>query len=115
MTGPLDLAPVIRVVTIESPEHAVSVARALLAGGIGIIELTLRTARALEALAAVSAQVPEIRLGAGSILTPEQADAAVKNGAQFLVSPGASPPARTSYQDEDARAAGRRHGQRASS
>lgn len=91
MTGLLDLAPVIPVVTVEHPAHAVSVARALLAGGIGIIELTLRTARAVEALAAVSAQVPEIRLGAGSILTLEQADAAVENGAQFLVSPGTSP------------------------
>lgn len=91
MTSLLDLSPVIPVVTINDPAHAAPVARALLAGGINIIELTLRTERAVEALMAVAEEVPEIRLGAGSVLTPEQADLAVKSGARFLVSPGASP------------------------
>ncbi len=91
MTSLLDLSPVIPVVTINDPAHAAPVARALLAGGINIIELTLRTERAVEALMAVAKEVPEIRLGAGSVLTPEQADLAVKSGARFLVSPGASP------------------------
>jgi 2-dehydro-3-deoxyphosphogluconate aldolase / (4S)-4-hydroxy-2-oxoglutarate aldolase len=91
MTSLLDLSPVIPVVTINDPAHAAPVARALLAGGINIIELTLRTGRAVEALMAVAEEVPEIRLGAGSVLTPEQADLAVKSGARFLVSPGASP------------------------
>jgi 2-dehydro-3-deoxyphosphogluconate aldolase / (4S)-4-hydroxy-2-oxoglutarate aldolase len=91
MTSLLDLSPVIPVVTIKDPAHAAPVARALLAGGTNIIELTLRTERAVEALMAVAEEVPEIRLGAGSVLTPEQADLAVKSGARFLVSPGASP------------------------
>jgi 2-dehydro-3-deoxyphosphogluconate aldolase/(4S)-4-hydroxy-2-oxoglutarate aldolase len=91
MTSLLDLSPVIPVVTINDPAHAAPVARALLAGGINIIELTLRTERAVEALMAVAEEVPEIRFGAGSVLTPEQADLAVKSGARFLVSPGASP------------------------
>lgn len=89
-TGLLEVAPVIPVVTIEDPDHAVPVARALLAGGIAIIELTLRTARALEALRLVAAEVPDIVVGAGTVLTPEQADAAVEGGARFLVSPGVS-------------------------
>ena len=89
-TGLLGVAPVIPVVTIEDPDHAVPVARALLAGGIAIIELTLRTSRALEALRLVAAEVPDIVVGAGTVLTPEQADAAVESGARFLVSPGVS-------------------------
>ena len=68
MTSLLDLSPVIHVVTINDPAHAAPVARALLAGGINIIELTLRTGRAVEALMAVAEEVPEIRLGAGSVL-----------------------------------------------
>jgi 2-dehydro-3-deoxyphosphogluconate aldolase/(4S)-4-hydroxy-2-oxoglutarate aldolase len=90
MTSLLDISPVIPVVTAEDPDHAVPLARALLAGGIGIIELTLRTERALEGLGAIAADLPEILVGAGSVLTPEQADLAVERGAAFLVSPGAS-------------------------
>ena len=91
MTSLLDLSPVIPVVTIDDPAHAAPVARALIAGGIPVVELTLRTERALEALSAVAAEVPDIEVGAGSVLTPEQADLALANGARFLVSPGASP------------------------
>lgn len=91
MTGLLDLSPVIPVATVDDPAHAVSVAEALLAGGIPVLELTLRTDRALEALSAVAREVPDIELGAGSVLTPEQADLALANGARFLVSPGAGP------------------------
>lgn len=87
----LDLSPVIPVVTIEDPEHAVPVARALLEGGIGVIELTLRTERALESLHRIAAEVPDILVGAGTVLTPAMADAAVAQGAQFLVSPGVTP------------------------
>jgi len=88
--GLLEVSPVIPVVTIEDPDHAVPVARALLAGGIPVLELTLRTGRALEALTTLSTEVPEILVGAGTVLTPEQADDAVECGARFLVSPGAS-------------------------
>ena len=86
----LEVSRVIPVVTIDNPDHAVPVARALLAGGIPILELTLRTDRALEALATISADVPEILVGAGTVLTPQQADDAVEHGARFVVSPGAS-------------------------
>jgi 2-dehydro-3-deoxyphosphogluconate aldolase/(4S)-4-hydroxy-2-oxoglutarate aldolase len=94
MTGRASLlavSPIIPVVTIDDPDHAVPVARALLAGGIPIIELTLRTSRALEGLALVAAEVPEILVGAGTVLTPQQADDAVEGGAQFVVTPGAGP------------------------
>jgi len=93
MTSPaslLEVSPVIPVVTIDDPDHAVPVARALVAGGIPIIEVTLRTGRALEALAAIAAEVPEILAGAGTVRTPRQADDAVQHGARFVVSPGAS-------------------------
>ena len=89
-TGLLGISPVIPVVTIDDPDHAVPVAKALLAGGIPIIEVTLRTGRALEALAAIAADVPEILAGAGTVRTPQQADDAVECGARFVVSPGAS-------------------------
>ena len=89
--GLLDLSPVVPVVTIFDPAQAVPVARALLSGGIPIIELTLRTQHALQGLSAIAAEVPDILLGAGSVLTPKQADLAVDHGARFLVSPGASP------------------------
>lgn len=88
--SPLDVAPVIPVVVIEEPARAVPLARALVAGGIEIIEVTLRTPRALDAVAAIAAEVPEIALGVGSVLTAVQLDQSVAAGAEFLVSPGAS-------------------------
>ncbi|WP_457972395.1 bifunctional 4-hydroxy-2-oxoglutarate aldolase/2-dehydro-3-deoxy-phosphogluconate aldolase [Arthrobacter sp. D1-17] len=90
-TGILHVSPVIPVVTIEDPRHAVPVARALADGGVRIIELTLRTDSALTSLKLIANEVPDILLGAGTILTPGQADAAVSAGAQFLVSPGVTP------------------------
>lgn len=87
----LDVSPVIPVVTITDSRHAVPVARALVAGGIGIIELTLRTSSALTSLKLIADEVPEIIVGAGTILTPGQADSAVSAGARFLVSPGVTP------------------------
>jgi 2-dehydro-3-deoxyphosphogluconate aldolase/(4S)-4-hydroxy-2-oxoglutarate aldolase len=88
--SPLDIAPVIPVVVIEDAQRAVPLARALLAGGVGIIELTLRTSVALEAARLIAAEVPEMVLGIGTVVTGEQAEAAVAAGAQFLVSPGAT-------------------------
>lgn len=87
----LHVSPVIPVVTIDEPQHAVPLARALVAGGIRIIELTLRTDSALDSLKRIANEVPDILVGAGTILTPAQADAAVSAGAQFLVSPGVTP------------------------
>lgn len=84
----LDLVPVMPVVVIDDLATAVPVARALVEGGLPAIELTLRTPVALDALRAIAAEVPEIALGAGTITTPAQAEAAVAAGAGFLVSPG---------------------------
>jgi 2-dehydro-3-deoxyphosphogluconate aldolase/(4S)-4-hydroxy-2-oxoglutarate aldolase len=90
-TSVLHISPVIPVVTIADPRHAVPVARALADGGVRIIELTLRTDSALESLKLIADEVPDVLLGAGTILTAAQADAAVAAGAQFLVSPGVTP------------------------
>jgi 2-dehydro-3-deoxyphosphogluconate aldolase/(4S)-4-hydroxy-2-oxoglutarate aldolase len=87
----LDLVPVVPVVVVDDPAHAVPVARALVAGGLPVIELTLRTPVALDAIRAIAAEVPEILVGAGTILTPGQAKQAHDAGAGFLVSPGATP------------------------
>jgi len=87
----LDAVPVLPVVVIERLADAVPVARALLAGGLPAIELTLRTPVALDAIRAIAAEVPEILLGAGTILTPAQAEQAHDAGASFLVSPGSTP------------------------
>lgn len=90
-TSILHVSPVIPVVTIDDPRHAVPVARALADGGVRIIELTLRTESALTSLKLIAGEVPDIAVGAGTILSPGQADAAVAAGAGFLVSPGVTP------------------------
>src|SRR5690606_19063575 len=69
---------------------AVALARALAAGGLKAIEITLRTPAALDAIRAVANDVPEAICGAGTILTPSQFEAAEDAGAQFIVSPGAT-------------------------
>ncbi|GAA3523504.1 MULTISPECIES: bifunctional 4-hydroxy-2-oxoglutarate aldolase/2-dehydro-3-deoxy-phosphogluconate aldolase [Streptomyces] len=88
MTSVLDLAPVVPVVVIDDPSDAVPLARALVAGGLPAIEVTLRTPAALEAIAAVADAVPDAVVGAGTVITPEQVRLAVTAGARFLVSPG---------------------------
>jgi 2-dehydro-3-deoxyphosphogluconate aldolase/(4S)-4-hydroxy-2-oxoglutarate aldolase len=84
----LELSPVMPVVVIDDADDAVPTARALLAGGIGVIELTLRTAAALSAIERVAAEVPDIVLGAGTVTSPDQAKQAADAGAKFLVTPG---------------------------
>ena len=84
----LDLAPVVPVVVVEDAADAVPLARALVAGGLPAIEVTLRTPAALDAISAIAAEVPDAVVGAGTVITPEQADEAVAAGARFLVSPG---------------------------
>ena len=79
------------VVSIADADHAVPLARALLAGGIPAIEVTLRTEAALDAIAAIAHGVPDIIVGAGSIRRPEQLRAAQERGARFGVCPGSSP------------------------
>jgi 2-dehydro-3-deoxyphosphogluconate aldolase/(4S)-4-hydroxy-2-oxoglutarate aldolase len=86
----LDVVPVMPVVVLDDLAHAVPVARALVAGGLPAIELTLRTPVALDAIRAIASEVPEILVGAGTITTPAQAKEALEAGAQFLVSPGST-------------------------
>ncbi len=84
-------APVIPVVIVDDPAKAVIMARALVAGGLPAIEVTLRTPRALECLAAIASEVEGAIPGAGTVLEPAQIEAVEKAGARFMVSPGTSP------------------------
>jgi len=88
MTSVLDLAPVVPVVVVDDPSDAVPLARALVAGGLCAIEVTLRTPAALDAIRAVADAVPDAVVGAGTVLTPGQVTRSVEAGARFLVSPG---------------------------
>jgi len=87
----LTVSPVIPVVVVDEVSEAVPVATALRDGGVPIIELTLRTPVALEAIRAIAAEVPDVVLGAGTVTTPELAKRAAEAGATFLVSPGCTP------------------------
>jgi len=87
----MTLAPVIPVLTVRDAADGLAQARALVAGGLPAIEVTLRTLKALEAIAAIADEVVGAFVGAGTILTPHQIDEACAAGARFLVSPGASP------------------------
>jgi 2-dehydro-3-deoxyphosphogluconate aldolase/(4S)-4-hydroxy-2-oxoglutarate aldolase len=82
---------VVAVVTVENPEDAAPIARALLTGGVGAIELTFRTARAAEAIRRIRAEVPEILVGAGTLLNRAHVEAAIEAGAVFGVAPGCNP------------------------
>jgi 2-dehydro-3-deoxyphosphogluconate aldolase / (4S)-4-hydroxy-2-oxoglutarate aldolase len=86
----LGISPVVPVVVLDSAADAVPLARALARGGVTIMEITLRTAAGLEAIERVAAEVPETTVGAGTVTTPEEVAAAVKAGAQFIVTPGAT-------------------------
>ncbi|MFE4055394.1 bifunctional 4-hydroxy-2-oxoglutarate aldolase/2-dehydro-3-deoxy-phosphogluconate aldolase [Streptomyces sp. NPDC059096] len=88
MTSVLDLAPVIPVVVLDDAADAVPLARALVAGGLPAIEVTLRTPAALDSIRAIAAEVPGAVVGAGTIITPDAVTDAVTAGARFLVSPG---------------------------
>lgn len=85
------LAPVIPVITIEDAAAAPQLARALVAGGLRAIEITLRTPAAADAARAIVAEVPEAIVGIGTVLTPADYDLAVEIGAAFAISPGMSP------------------------
>jgi 2-dehydro-3-deoxyphosphogluconate aldolase/(4S)-4-hydroxy-2-oxoglutarate aldolase len=82
---------VVAVLMIDRVEDAVPVAQALIAGGVDVMELTLRTEAAMGALRAVKAEVPEMLAGVGTILTPSQVEAVQGAGADFGVAPGVNP------------------------
>ena len=85
------LAPVIPVLTVERVADAVPLARALVKGGLPVLEITFRTEAALEALAAIAREVPEAVVGAGTVLDEAQVRQAMAAGARFVVSPGCTP------------------------
>jgi 2-dehydro-3-deoxyphosphogluconate aldolase/(4S)-4-hydroxy-2-oxoglutarate aldolase len=82
---------IVPVIAISDVEKAVPLAKALVAGGIPCAEVTFRTAEAEEAIRRMAEAVPELIVGAGTVLTPEQADRAVAAGSKFIVSPGLNP------------------------
>jgi len=84
-------APVIPVLTVQSITEALDLARALIAGGLPVIEIALRTPAAMTAIPALVQEFPRASIGAGTILEPEQIKAAAAAGAAFLVSPGMTP------------------------
>ncbi len=87
----LNKARVVPVIKINDAAKAPQLARALLAGGMSVIEITFRTGAAAEAIRAISREVPEMTVCAGTVLTPEQAQAALDAGAAGIISPGANP------------------------
>ncbi|MCQ2834496.1 bifunctional 4-hydroxy-2-oxoglutarate aldolase/2-dehydro-3-deoxy-phosphogluconate aldolase [Helicobacter pylori] len=84
----LQISPIVPVVVIENIKDAVPLAQSLLEGGIQIIEVTLRSSCALEAIELIAKNVPKMRVGVGTILNPTQLEQAQNRGAEFLISPG---------------------------
>ncbi|WRD23946.1 bifunctional 4-hydroxy-2-oxoglutarate aldolase/2-dehydro-3-deoxy-phosphogluconate aldolase [Helicobacter pylori] len=84
----LQISPIVPVVVIEDLNDAVPLAQSLIEGGIPIIEVTLRSSCALEAIELIAKNVPKMRVGAGTILNLTQLEQAQNRGAEFLISPG---------------------------
>ena len=87
---PATQQPLVAVLVIEHEAHAVPMAEALLSGGIDQLEVTLRTPAGLQAIAAIKNALPQARVGAGTVCSPEQLLDAITAGADFIVSPGAT-------------------------
>ncbi len=91
LVAALSKARILSAAVIDDPAHAVPLARALLAGGLGVMEVTFRNAHAAECVRRIRAEVPEMLVGAGTLLTPAQVDEARAAGAAFGVTPGFNP------------------------
>jgi 2-dehydro-3-deoxyphosphogluconate aldolase/(4S)-4-hydroxy-2-oxoglutarate aldolase len=91
LTAALFDAGVVPVVTVSRPEQAVPIAEALLAGGLTCVEITFRSDGAPAAIESIRAHMPALLVGAGTVLTTAQADAAIAAGASFIVAPGLNP------------------------
>ncbi|AFI06670.1 bifunctional 4-hydroxy-2-oxoglutarate aldolase/2-dehydro-3-deoxy-phosphogluconate aldolase [Helicobacter cetorum] len=87
----LQISPIVPVVVIESLEDAVPLAQSLIGGGIKIIEVTLRSSCALESIELIAKSVPDMCVGAGTILNTTQLEQAKSRGAEFFISPGLTP------------------------
>ncbi len=87
----LNAGPVVPVIVIKKIEHAVPLAKALLKGGVKVLEVTLRSEVAIEAIRRISREVPEAIVGAGTVASPEDLQAVAEAGAVFAISPGLTP------------------------
>ena len=90
-TEVMQASPVMPVIKLDRVEDAVPLAKALMAGGINVMEVTLRTPVALECVEKIAKEVPEVLIGVGTVITPEQLQASVDAGARFALSPGFTP------------------------
>ncbi len=88
----LTTGPVVPVIVVNKLEHAVPMAKALVAGGVRVLEVTLRTACAMDAIRAIAKEVPEAIIGAGTVLNAQQLAEVTEAGAQFAISPGLTEP-----------------------
>jgi 2-dehydro-3-deoxyphosphogluconate aldolase/(4S)-4-hydroxy-2-oxoglutarate aldolase len=84
----MTISPIVPVMVINNVEHAVPLAKALVKGGLKVLEITLRTPAALESIRRIKAEVPDAIVGAGTIINIETLNKAIEAGAQFIVSPG---------------------------
>ena len=84
-------SPVMPVIVIKQPEQAVPLARALVEGGLRVLEVTLRTAHGLDAIRKMARELPDAIVGAGTVTEPDQIDAVIDAGGEFMVSPGSTP------------------------
>ncbi len=84
----MNVSPIVPVMVINNVEHAVPLAKALVKGGLKVLEITLRTDAALESIRRIKAEVPDAIVGAGTIINIDTLNAAIEAGAEFIVSPG---------------------------
>ncbi|HIP82867.1 MAG TPA: bifunctional 4-hydroxy-2-oxoglutarate aldolase/2-dehydro-3-deoxy-phosphogluconate aldolase [Desulfocapsa sulfexigens] len=87
----LNIGPVVPVIVINNPDHAVPLAKALVAGGVKVLEVTLRTTVAIEAIRMIAQEVPDAVVGAGTVTTEGDLNAVVAAGGVFAISPGLTP------------------------
>ena len=85
------ISPLMPVMVINNADHAVPLAKALVAGGLKVLEITLRTDAALESIRRIKAEVPDATVGAGTIINEQTLHAAIDAGAEFIISPGTTP------------------------
>lgn len=91
LTQPADIfamGPIVPVLVIENIEDAVPIANALIAGGINVLEVTLRTANALDVIKEIATKLPHAMVGAGTVINPETLQQSIAAGAKFAISPG---------------------------
>src|SRR6476620_4102226 len=86
----LSKCPIVPVIVIQDVKQAIPLGEALLAGGITVAEITLRTSAGIDAIAVLTEKLPELHVGAGSVLVVDRVDQVVEAGAKFVVSPGLS-------------------------